>query len=128
MSNDRLERINALLRREIGEAVPLVMSGEDFDSGAITITHVNVSRNLRNATVGVSVMGHEADRGRMVRRLAERHAEFQRRINRDMRLKYTPVLHFVLDESLEKGDHVLGILNRMAAENPVLDVDALDEP
>jgi ribosome-binding factor A len=37
-----------------------------------------------------------------------------------MQLKYTPRLRFVLDRSLEKGDRVLGMLNRMeeAAELP----------
>ena len=51
----------------------------------------------------------------MIRKLGQRHVEFQRLINRDMRLKYTPVLQFTLDESIEKGDHVLDVLSRLAA-------------
>jgi ribosome-binding factor A len=120
MSVDRLERVNALLRREIAEAVPGVMSNEGVDCAAITITQVRVARNLRNATVSVSILGHEAERRTMIRKLAHRHVAFQRLINRDMRLKYTPVLQFTLDESIEKGDRVLGVLTRLAAENPAL--------
>lgn len=120
MSVDRLERVNALLRREIAEAVPVVMLNEGVDCAAITVTQVRVARNLRNATVFVSILGHVRERQAMIRKLAHRHVAFQRLINRDMKLKYTPVLQFTLDESIEKGDHVLGVLNRLAAANPAL--------
>ena len=120
MSVDRLERVNALLRREIAEAVPAVMLNEGVDCAAITVTQVRVARNLRNATVSVSILGHDRERRVMIRKLAHRHVAFQRLINRDMKLKYTPVLQFTLDESIEKGDHVLDVLTRLAAENPTL--------
>ena len=126
MSVDRLERVNALLRREIAEAVPVVMLNEGVDCAAITVTQVRVARNLRNATVSVSILGHERERPAMIRKLGQRHVEFQRLINRDMRLKYTPVLQFTLDESIEKGDHVLDVLTRLAAANPAL--AAAEEP
>ena len=126
MSVDRLERVNALLRREIAEAVPVVMLNEGVDCAAITVTQVRVARNLRNATVSVSILGHDRERQTMIRKLAHRHVAFQRLINRDMKLKYTPVLQFVLDESIEKGDHVLNVLNRLAAANPAL--AAAEEP
>ena len=126
MSVDRLERVNALLRREIAEAVPVVMLNEGVDCAAITVTQVRVARNLRNATVSVSILGHDRERRVMIRKLAHRHVEFQRLINRDMKLKYTPVLQFTLDESIEKGDHVLDVLTRLAAANPAL--AAAEEP
>ena len=126
MSVDRLERVNALLRREIAEAVPVVMLNEGVDCAAITVTQVRVARNLRNATVSVSILGHDRERQTMIRKLAHRHVAFQRLINRDMKLKYTPVLQFTLDESIEKGDHVLDVLTRLAAANPAL--AAAEEP
>ena len=116
MPIDRMERVNALLRREIGEALPTVMGNSDLDLATITVTQVEVSRNLRNAVVSVSVLGHENERGTILHQLGARHADFQRRINRDLKLKYTPVLRFKLDTSIEKGDHVLGLLMRMEDE------------
>lgn len=115
MSVDRLERVNSLLRREIAEALPAVMLNEGVDCAAFTVTQVRVARNLRNATVSVSILGHDRERQAMIRKLAHRHVAFQRLINRDMKLKYTPVLQFTLDESIEKGDHVLDVLSRLAA-------------
>ena len=35
-----------------------------------------------------------------------------------VKLKYTPRLHFILDESLEGGDHVLSLLAEMQRDNP----------
>lgn len=113
MSIDRLERVNALLRREIGAAFYKVFAGDPIDLAAITVTQVETSRNLRNAQVSISIFGHEEERGNLLRKIANRADEFQRIINQNMTLKYTPRLRFTLDSSVEKGDHVLDILNHL---------------
>jgi ribosome-binding factor A len=113
MSIDRLERINALIRREIGDALFKVFVGDSIDLASITITHVQTARNLRNATVSVSVFGHASERGAYLRKLADKAGELQKLINSDLSLKYTPRLRFVLDGSVEKGDHVLDVLNKL---------------
>lgn len=113
MSIDRLERVNALLRREIGEAFYKVFAGDPIDLASITVTKVQTARNLRDATVWVSVFGHESERGAMLRKLINKAKELQTLINRDLTLKYTPRLRFELDGSIEKGDHVLDVLSRL---------------
>jgi len=113
MAVDRLERVNALLRREIGEALYKVFADGSLDLASVTVTQVRAARNLRNATVSVSVFGHEGERGAIIRRLADKARELQACINRDLVLKYTPRLRFELDGSVEKGDHVLGVLSRL---------------
>jgi ribosome-binding factor A len=118
MHVNRIDRVNALLRREIGEALFQVFAGGGLDLAAVTVTKVVTSRNLRNATVCVSVLGHEHERGTILERLRSRHAELQARINRDCHLKYTPVLRFALDTSIEKGDRVLDVLHRLEPDAP----------
>ena len=113
MAIDRLERVNALLRREIGEAFFKVFAGDVIDLAAITVTHVQTARNLRNATVSISVFGHDAEKGAYLRRIANKAKELQDLINRDLTLKYTPRLRFVLDGSVEKGDHILDVLSKL---------------
>lgn len=113
MSIDRLERVNALLRREIGEALYKVFSGEPLDLASVTITRVQTSRNLRTAAVSVSVFGHENERGAILRKLANKAKDLQALINRDLTLKYTPRLRFELDGSVEKGDHILDVLSHL---------------
>jgi ribosome-binding factor A len=113
MPVDRLERVNALLRREISDALYKVFAGDTLNLACITITNVDTSRNLRNATVSVSIFGHDHERGTILKKLSHKTEALQSIINRDLTLKYTPRLRFVLDASVEKGDHVLDLLSHL---------------
>jgi len=113
MATDRLERVNSLLRRVIAEGVFTVMQGDTVAPGLITVTEVKCGKDLRDATVKVSVFGDEALRATALRHLQSRARRFQAIINREVRLKFTPRLTFQLDMSLARGDEVLAILNRL---------------
>jgi ribosome-binding factor A len=113
MSINRLERVNALIRREIGESLFHIINDVEFDQAAVTVTHVITARNLRTARVLVSIRGSEAEQMKMLHLLRRYRSEIQRTINRDLTLKYTPKLHFELDNSLAEGDHVLDILEHL---------------
>jgi len=114
-SVNRLDRVNTLLRREIAEAFYKVFAGGgyDIDLAALTVMRVECAVNLRNANVYISVFGHEDLRGRWMRMLREHAGDVQKLVNSHMTLKYTPRLHFHLDEGVEKGDHVLELLFKM---------------
>jgi ribosome-binding factor A len=119
MSNvDRLTRVNALLKREIAESLYRVFAGQEFDFATVTITHVFISSDLHTARVLVSILGHEKDRVGILRRLQQHHGAIQKLLSKHVILKYTPQLHFELDTSLEQGDHVLRLLEKMEGENP----------
>jgi ribosome-binding factor A len=117
MSVDRLTRVNELLKREIGEALYQIIKEENFDMSAVTITHVVTSRSLRDARVFVSIRDHQDQRDRMLGLLRRHRGEIQKRISKDIILKYTPRLVFELDTSLEKGDAVLSLLHKMELED-----------
>ena len=113
MSVDRLERVNSLLKRVIAEAMFSVMQGDTVQPGLITVTDVACGKDLRDATVKISVFGDDALKETALRHLKHNARKFQAIINREVRLKFTPRLNFVLDLSLEKGDEVLAILNNL---------------
>ncbi len=110
MSVDRLERVNELIRREIGEAFFRVISDTRFDRSAVTVTTVTTARNLRTARVLVSVRGDATVQQQTLSLIRRYRHDIQQAINHDLTLKYTPVLRFELDPSIQKGDHVLDIL------------------
>lgn len=114
-SVNRLDRVNTLLRREIAEAFYKVFAGGgyDIDLAALTVLRVECAVNLRNARVYMSVFGHEDRRARWMRLIREHAGAVQKLVNSNMTLKYTPRLHFYLDEGIEKGDHVLNMLFKM---------------
>lgn len=113
MAVDRLERINSLLKRVIAESVFTVMQGDTVAPGRFTVTGVSCGKDLRDATVRVSVFGDDALKRTALQHLKHNARKFQAIINREVRLKFTPRLAFVLDLSLEKGDEVLAILDRL---------------
>ena len=113
MPIDRLERVNALLRRELAEAFFKVFQTDGLDMAAITVLRVETARNLRNATVYLSIRGHKHERGTILHKIERKRGELQRLVNKDLTLKYTPRLAFRLDLSVEKGDHILDVLSRL---------------
>ena len=113
MSVDRLSRVNSLLKRVIGDAMFRILMGDDVNPAVITVTSVSCAKNLRNATVRLSIFGEEAEKRRVLSHVIARAHEFERTINREVRMKFTPQLRFVLDYSIEKGDAVLALLDKL---------------
>ncbi|MBR2983071.1 MAG: 30S ribosome-binding factor RbfA [Kiritimatiellae bacterium] len=113
MAVDRLERINSLLKRVIAESMFTVLQGDSVSPGLITVTDVKCGKDLRDATVRISVFGDDRLKETALQHLKHHAKRFQQIINREVRLKFTPRLCFQLDLSLEKGDEVLAILDSL---------------
>ena len=113
MAVDRLERVNSLLRRVIAENMHHVRQGDTVAPGLFTVTEVACGKDLRDATVKVSVFGDDTVKELGLQHLRHHARQFQEAINREVRLKFVPRLTFQLDRSLEKGDAVLAILDQL---------------
>jgi ribosome-binding factor A len=113
MSVNRLDRVNALLLREIADDLFRVLQSDtEVDVAGITVVKVECAPNLRSADVWVSIMD-AAEHPTWLRRLSKHAKEIQSMINRNMTLHYTPKLRFRLDTGIAKGDRVLDILNHL---------------
>lgn len=113
MAIKRLDRVNALLLREIADDLFRVLQSDaEVDIAGITVTKVECAPNLRSADVWVSIMDAE-QHPIWLRRLSKHAKEIQTLINRNMTLHYTPKLRFRLDTGIAKGDRVLDILNHL---------------
>lgn len=112
---DRLTRVNALLKRELADAIERDLM---IPPGMLaSVTEVRVSADLRNANVHISVFGGKAsDRQTVLRELAKARLSLQSRIGRSLAFKHTPVLEFRLDTRTEKGDRVLELLQQIEKE------------
>ena len=117
-SVDRLVRVNELLKRVLADLMETLGFNEE-QGKIISITRVECASNLKTAAVYVSILGakSEEEEARVIRRLIERKAEIQSLMSKEVILKYTPVLHFVLDHSVADGDRVLDLLRHMEDEN-----------
>ena len=119
MKADRITRVNELIRRELGLQLYRLVSRPDFDPAAVTFTHALTSVDLRTCRVLVSIRAELPEQERMLGILKHYRIDFQDAIHRNIVLRYTPQLHFVLDHSVEQGDHILQILDRMEASGEI---------
>ena len=78
----------------------------------VTVNQVDVTPDLKNAHVYISVLGSKG-RGEVLPKLEANRAALQADLARHVVLKYTPHLVFHLDDSIERGSRVLEILQEI---------------
>ncbi len=111
MPSLRLQRVRELLKREIGEVIRReIPVGE---AGLITVNDVNVSGDLREATVYIGILGNAEQQKTGLAQLLRHRKHIQGLVGRAVILKYTPQLRFKVDESLEQGNRVLQIIEEL---------------
>ena len=108
MPGERMRRVDAALRQVIGDAVTHDL--KDPRVGFVTVTDVDTSPDLRHARVHVSVLGTPEEQEASLDGLRSAHGMLQRRIARELRLKNTPELDFVLDHTAENAFRLEQIL------------------
>ena len=128
MGQDRLTRVNELLKREIASVLYREMAGTEFAFEEVTITRVETASNLRSARVYVSIRGSDEEAERILHELRHHRAHLQNLIHRDVILKYTPVLQFIRDPSVALGDRVLDVLAHLPEPSDDESASAADEP
>lgn len=112
MPNKRMLRVNELLKREIADL--LERMDLNLPNSLISVCEVDVSPDLRRAKVHVSILGEKDDLPESVIKYLRRHrTEIQNKMANDVKLKYTPVLEFVEDSRMERGDKVLALIEEL---------------
>jgi ribosome-binding factor A len=102
--------------RRVNEALREVLSARIADGlkdpriGFVTVTAVETSPDLRHARVFVSVLGDDHARAETLAGLDNAHAVLQAHIGQEMRMKRTPQLKFVYDETVERGMRINELL------------------
>jgi ribosome-binding factor A len=114
MPGDRMRRVNVAVREVL--SARLSQGLKDPRIGFVTVTGVETSPDLRHARVFVSVLGDEEDRERTLAGLASSHGVLQAAIARELRMKRTPTLEFLYDESIDRGMRISELLDEGRGE------------
>jgi len=112
----RVERVAALIRREMSELLINGIRDERVQLGMISITAVHVAGDLQHCRIYVSVLGSDAERDQALEGLRSASSYVKGELSRRMKLRRTPEVVFHLDKGLEKGTAVLGVLHRLESE------------
>ncbi len=101
MSADRMRRVDEAMREVLSDVVTREL--KDPRVGFVTVTDVKTSPDLRHARVHVSVLGDETVRAASLEGLRSAHGFLQARVAASLRMKHTPMLDFVYDDTAEKA-------------------------
>ena len=111
--SERMRRVNESVRQVLSEALPGL---KDPRIGFVTLTGVETSSDLRQATVFVSVLGGEKKRRASMAGLEAAHGVLQSRLAHELRLKRTPQLSFEYDHAVEHGVRMSKLIDELAPE------------
>lgn len=111
----RLQRVAELVRRELSEIIRRDLAVDEV--GLLTVNDVVVAPDLRTATAFIGFVGTKSQRSTAPERLEARSARIQQLLGSGLRLKWIPVVRFVLDDSIERGNRVLAILDEIGSKD-----------
>ena len=106
--SQRLERINELLRREISVVVQREF---EFTNALVTISAAEITQDLREAKIFVSVLGGHSCR--VLEQLEQKRGLIQSRIAKRITMRCTPILMFRLDDSASRGVEMVNLLDEV---------------
>jgi ribosome-binding factor A len=105
----RLLRVNELVKRELSGIIAREIN---FEGALVSINHVDVTADLKNAHVFVSVLRPEKGEA-VIGKLESHRPLLQSELGNHLTMKYTPHLLFHLDDSIARGSRVIEILREI---------------
>lgn len=114
MIPQRTARVGELLKREISNIIQKDL--QDPKLGFVTVTKVDITKDLKHADIWISIMGNDAVKHTSLEIL--RHAEnrVKELLANRVKLRYLPSLKFRLDITIEHNAHISDILSRLRRE------------
>ena len=110
----RIEKLQELIKQEMSKM--LLTDLKDPRIGFVTVTDVEMTGDLRAATIYVSVMGGAEQVKSSLEGLQSALGFIRREIGQRVRLRFTPEISFALDTSLDYGDHIQKLLLQVEGE------------
>ena len=108
MASNRINRINEEIQKELS-GLFRGLKDPRVQGGMVTITHVDTTSDLRYSRIFVSVLDKSQEKD-VVKGLKSAAGYLRRELGASLRLRYTPELQFIGDDSIEYGAHILELL------------------
>jgi len=107
---DRTARISEEMKREVSAIIQNELKDPRL-SQLISVTNVNVTKDLRYAKVYVSIMGNDEEKKNALDGLKSAAGFIRREVGHRIQLRYTPEVQFELDNSIEHGAYISKLIN-----------------
>ena len=110
----RTQRVGGQIQRELAQIIQQEL--RDPRLGLLTISAVEVSKDMTHAKVFVTLMNPEQDVTETLKVLKKASGFLRRALGKRIVLRVLPELHFAYDSSLDEGMRVDALLKSVAAE------------
>lgn len=114
MPSIRGEKVNTELKREL--SVLLREIKDPRVPKLVSVIKTEVTKDLKFAKIYVSVMGSEEEKKNAMKGLKNASSYLRREISHRLNLRATPELNFVLDNSIEYGNHIMDVIKKINNE------------
>jgi len=112
----RIQRVNNLLRHEISELLQRQVKDPRLGT-FIIVTEVSTSPDLKYAKIFVSCIASEEEKQETLSVLAAASGFFRRELAKRLDLPRIPELNFQWDDSIERADHLLQLIDKVNKES-----------
>lgn len=110
----RANKVGEQMKKELGEIIGRKI--KDPRVGFVTVTDVQVTGDLQQATVFISVLGDMEQRENTLKGLAKAKGFIRSEIGQRIRLRKTPEIFFEFDESIDYGNRIDTLLHQIHDE------------
>src|SRR5438874_13451787 len=115
MKTHRLARISEAIREVASETVLFEL--RDPRVKGVTVTRAEISGDLQHAKVYVSIMGSPQEQNLCMHGLRNAAGFIQSKLAGRLQTRYTPVIHFVLDQGVKNSIEVSRLINEALAQS-----------
>ncbi len=113
MANIRMSRINGELQKAIADVINNRLNNPNLDGLIISVIYVDTAADLSLAKVGVSVLSTDETERLVVRELNKAKSFIRHEVMHMVRLKTMPELEFYVDNSYEKSQHIMKLIDNL---------------
>lgn len=114
MAEHRLERLRELIKSEFGQILQRDL--KDPRIGFVSVTDVEVSNDYSHVKIFVSILGSEQEKKQTMEGLESAKGFIRTELGQRIRMRYTPEIHLIADESMERGSRIMALLNEVKKE------------
>jgi ribosome-binding factor A len=120
MATDRrVSRVSSLIKREVSQMLLHGIKDDRVGTGLVSVTDVDVSGDLQHAKIFVSIYGSEEAKMETMAGLKAVTGFVRSELGHRIRLRRTPEIIFIEDRSLERGDRLINLINKIQISDHV---------
>jgi len=110
----RVERLSELIKEEFGQILQRGL--KDPRIGFVSVTDVEVSHDYSHVKIFVSILGDEEAKKTAMEGLQSAKGFIRTELGKRIRMRHTPEVHIIADDSIERGTRIMELLNEVNKE------------